>query len=196
MAAKRAPRSRANLASAAALRWAVTASIRYSSASWRSRSIVLEPIEPVAPNSVTERGTGCATGAKSTRGNPTPAAISSASSTLPYQQAACRCSNPMVNRADDEGSQSGEDESIEPIHQPSMPGDEMTGVLGAEAPLDGGFQRGRRLAPGPTTHTPCPRRSPGCRPRSHRRRRRWPQPPRQDAAGGAGPGLVRADPRP
>src|SRR5262249_18880009 len=58
MAANRAPRSRASAASAAAFLLALTASTRKRVRARLSRSMVLAPIEPVAPSNVTVRSVG------------------------------------------------------------------------------------------------------------------------------------------
>ena len=46
-----------------------------------------------------------------------------------------------MNDTDEERGKSGNDETIEPIHQSAMTGDEMARILRAEAPLDRGLKQ-------------------------------------------------------
>ncbi len=90
---------------------------------------MLEPIEPVAPNSVTEPGTG--------------ASFTLASgcfffiTLLPYQQAAGRCSGSRTYEADKKGRNSSDEEAVEAIHEASVTRNEVACVLSPKASLDG-----------------------------------------------------------
>src|SRR6185437_1704997 len=124
-----------------------------------------------------------------------PPVVSSFSSTLPYQQAARGRSNTLMTHADKQRSQGGKDESIEPIHQSSMAGNEMTCVLGAEAALDRRFKQVAGLGQDRqnTRHYPDdPQTADPARISDHDACRN----PPGKTADGAGPGLLRADARP
>ena len=89
------------------------------------------PIEPVAPSSVTRRGTG----ASSTLASGCLRFIGS-----PYQQACGRCSRSVSNGADDKSNERGHQETVQPIHKPAMARDQSTRILGAEMAFDGRFK--------------------------------------------------------
>ena len=94
---------------------------------------MLDPIEPVAPSSVTERGTG----ASSTLASGCFFFIA----LLPYQQAAGRCSGSRANEADKESGYSSDEEAVEAIHEAAVTRNEVACVLGPKAPLDGKLEQ-------------------------------------------------------
>src|SRR5262245_10296509 len=98
--------------------------------------MVLAPIEPVAPSSETERtesGAACI-------GADTDGVTGS-----PYQQAARRMRDTVVRDPDDQRGRKRRDETVQPIHQTAMTGNDVARVLGAEVALDGGLQKIARL---------------------------------------------------
>src|SRR5262249_15184685 len=124
-----------------------------------------------------------------------PHVVSSSSLTLPYQQAAGGRSNTLMTHADQERGQCGKDESVEPIHQSSMAGNAWTCFLGPEAGLDGRFKEvaGLRHDRQNTGHSPDDPQIADPARISDRDARGNPP---GETAGGAGPGLLRADARP
>src|SRR5260221_3596094 len=141
MTANFAPRSRANRASARALRWAVTASTRNRSRCKRTRSMVLVPIEPVAPSSVID--ISFARGAASALANgTTDIDITSAS---PQQQPARRSVRPPAHQSDHCCHAGGSNETVKSVHQPAMPGNHMASILYPEPALDYRFESVSRL---------------------------------------------------
>src|SRR5205823_2171817 len=99
-----------------------------------SRSAVLAPIEPVAPSNVTVRSrTAGAERSKATR--ETSDFIYS-----PYQQTTPRRLEAATRQADQRRHGAGCDETVEPVHQPAMAGNEMARILGAESALEKRFE--------------------------------------------------------
>src|SRR5579862_2796888 len=100
--------------------------------------MVLEPIEPVAPSSVTDFGTRARSGRAgfccvfftwpTIRG-------------LPYQQAAGRSIGPLPKQADQERNQRCDQKAVETVHQSSVTGDQAARILGAKTPFDRGFEQ-------------------------------------------------------
>src|SRR6516165_4775659 len=132
MTARRAPKSLASCASAPALRWAVTASTRNRSRALRTRSRVLEPIEPVAPSSVIDSSSARA------------AVLVWASGTTvigsPQQQPLRGGVGSAANDPDQGCHAGGGKETIQAIHQPAVAGNNMARILDPEPALDAGFQ--------------------------------------------------------
>src|SRR6185295_1402055 len=128
-AAKRAPRSRASAASAVPFLCAVSATTAKRSRWRRSRSAVLDPIEPVAPRIVTVRAAG--SGLERMFG----VAINS-----PDQEAPRRSLEAPASQTHHGRRQYRCQKPVEPVHQPAMTRDQMARVLGVEPALDRGFQ--------------------------------------------------------
>ena len=93
---------------------------------------MLDPIEPVAPSSVTERGTGASS---------TLASGCFFLMVLPYQQAAGRCSSSRTNKADKQSGDGGDEEAVKAVHEASVTRNEVACVLGPKTPLDGRLEQ-------------------------------------------------------
>src|SRR5215467_13941561 len=92
------------------------------------RSIVLAPIEPVAPKMVIERTAGMAARADLDSG--TALVIASSGFLSPHQKSARRRRHAAAR---DDGRRH---ESVEPVHDAAVSGNDMACVLDAEPPLD------------------------------------------------------------
>src|SRR6185437_1008030 len=136
MAAKRAWNSFASFARSPTLLLAVNASIRYRSGAARSRSIVLSPIDPVAPRTVTVR-TADAAALLLRKGTALIA--------LPNHKTATDAIHAAPQKPENRGQNHCGDKTIETVEQAAMAGNDMAGVLDAEAPLDGGFEQIAKL---------------------------------------------------
>src|SRR5712672_2487952 len=100
------------------------------------RSIVLVPIDPVAPRIVIERMAGADW--RSDRDSGTALVIASPrSSTSPHQKTARRRREAAAQDADHRGRQGG----IEPVHDPAMSRNDISGVLDAEPAFERGFEQ-------------------------------------------------------
>src|SRR6185437_6625974 len=128
----RARTSRAILPKAAALRRALIDSTRYRSGSRLSRSIVLAPIEPVAPRMVIPRTP--VAGLASDRTALTAVMYS------PYQQPPCGCSVAATQQSHHTPRKCRSPEPVEPIHHAAMTGNNLACILGIELTLDPGFE--------------------------------------------------------
>src|SRR6185437_6618695 len=122
-AANRAPNSFASLARPSTLVFAVKASTRYRSREARSKSIVLSPIEPVAPRTVTARTAD--TGALLLR-NGTALIFS------PNHKTAADAIHAAPQKTENRCQDHRRDETVEAIEQPAVPGNDLAGVLDAE----------------------------------------------------------------
>src|ERR1700723_4204344 len=92
--------------------------------------MVLSPMEPVAPSTVTERTAVAALLLrKGTALIPSPNHKTAANAIRAAPQKAEKC------RQNDGG-----DEAVKTIHQPAMAGNDVTGILAAEPALDGGLK--------------------------------------------------------
>ena len=98
---------------------ALTASTRNRSRSRMSRSMVLLPMEPVAPRSVTVRSLGAGTGRSNARRDV------SGFITSPHQQTAARRLEPAAQQPDQRGYNARGDEAVEAVHQSAVARDEM-----------------------------------------------------------------------
>src|SRR3569832_777067 len=98
--------------------------------------MVLSPIEPVAPRTVTLRG-------------PEAAALLFRKGTAlivsPNHKTACGAMHTMAEEAENPGHQDGGDEAVEAGHQTAKAGDQVTGILDAEPALDGRFEEVAKL---------------------------------------------------
>ena len=94
--------------------------------------MVLSPMEPVAPSTVTVRTS--ASGALLLRNG--TALIVSPNHKTAADAIGAAPQKPEKCRHDD-----GRDKSIQTIHQPAMAGNDVTGVLYAKTPLHGGFEQ-------------------------------------------------------
>src|SRR5580700_498376 len=72
-----------------------------------------------------------------------PPTVSAASSSLglPYQQALSRSIGPLAEDADQERNECCNQKAVETVHQSSVTGDQAARILGAETPLDRGFEQ-------------------------------------------------------
>src|ERR1700687_1781354 len=93
--------------------------------------MVLSPIEPVAPRTVTER-TADAAALLLRKGT---ALMSS-----PNHKTAADAIHAAPQKAKNRSHDDCGDEAVETIHQPAMPGNQVAGVLDAEPPLHRGFE--------------------------------------------------------
>jgi len=84
-----------------------------------SRSMVLLPIDPVAPRSVTVRSRGASTGRSNARRD-VSGFINS-----PLQQTAARRLEPAAQQPDQRSHDARGDEAVEAIHQTTVAGNEM-----------------------------------------------------------------------
>ena len=121
----------------------------------RSRSMVLAPIEPVAPSSVTLRA-GVGRGRRWLQVVRILDACGASRLTRPADPRA-GASRPPRAQADQRSRETAADEAVEPVHQAAMAGNECAGVLGAEPPLDRRFEQVAGLRQRPTARA---RRSP------------------------------------
>src|SRR3984885_11797495 len=122
-AAKRAPNSFANLARPSTLALAVKASTRYRSREARSKSIVLSPIEPVAPKTVTAR-TADAEALLLRNGT---ALIFS-----PNHKTAADAIHAAPQKSQNRRQDHRRDKAVETIEQSAMSGNDLAGVLDVE----------------------------------------------------------------
>src|SRR5581483_3192241 len=94
--------------------------------------MVLAPIDPVAPSNVTLRD-ACA-GDACMRAFGAAAIISS-----PYEQSLCGGLRSGTEHTEYRADERGGKETVEPIHQAAVTGDQMACILGTKPALDGGF---------------------------------------------------------
>src|ERR1700688_4370950 len=96
------------------------------------RSMVLAPIEPVAPRMVMRRSPSAGPG------------FERASVTVigsPYHKAACGIIEAAAQHADQTTGDRGRPKTVEPVHHAAMSGNKVAGVLGAEPALDPRFKQ-------------------------------------------------------
>src|SRR3954464_15992152 len=183
-AAKPAPSSRASFASAAPFLCAVSAST-VKRPFWRfRRSMVLEPMEPVAPRIVTPR-----TAAGLTFGR-VPFGINS-----PKPEAARGCFEAPACETHHGCGCCCCQKPVEAVHQPAVARDEMAGILRAEVALDRGFEQiaGLRHYGEEARHKDQHRRDGD----AHQLHRQYPGgDSAKRSAGGTRPSLLGADRRP
>src|SRR5581483_8117431 len=151
----------------------------------RNKSIVLSPMEPVAPNTVTLR---TAPAAALLLRNGTALIVS------PNHKTGSGATRAAAQNSQNRRERDRRDIAIQAVHQPAMAGNDVTGVLHAEAALDCGLEeiaelRGYREGCGWQQQWPDFAEPVRGEARSHDQAE-------DEAAGCAGPGLVRADPRP
>src|SRR6267378_316027 len=104
------------------------------------RSIVLVPIDPVAPRIVIERMAGADW--RSDRDSGTALVIASPrSSTSPHQKTARRRREAAAQDADHRGRYGGRQEAIEPVHDPAVSRIDLPGVFAPNPGFDRGFER-------------------------------------------------------
>src|SRR5215813_12458366 len=96
--------------------------------------MVLAPIDPVAPRSVTVRSRGLDAG-RSKAAREVSGVIDS-----PYQQAPSGRLEAAARQSDERRDDTGGHEAVEPVHQAAMSRDEMTRILGPEPALEDGFE--------------------------------------------------------
>src|SRR5271170_5502587 len=102
--------------------------------------MVLEPIEPVAPSSVTDFGARARSGLDA-EGFCCAFFTWPTILGLPYQQALGRSIGPLPQDADQERDERCNQKAVETVHQSSVTGDQAARILGAETPLDRGFEQ-------------------------------------------------------
>src|SRR5690242_749555 len=90
------------------------------------------PIEPVAPSNVTARSAGTADDCVRKRGTVMRS---------PQQQAVGCRAKAFMQDANSRRKDRGSDEAVDPVHHPAVAGNELAGILGAEATLHGGFEQ-------------------------------------------------------
>src|SRR5512142_1877829 len=98
--------------------------------------MVLSPIEPVAPRTVTER-TADAAALLLRKGT---ALMSS-----PNHKTAADAIHAAPQKTKNRGHNDRGDEAVKTIHQPAMPGNQVAGVLDAEPPLHRGLEEIAKL---------------------------------------------------
>src|ERR1700733_3166936 len=130
-AANRAPNSFASLARSSTLVLAVKASTRYRSREARSKSIVLSPIEPVAPRTVTARTADA--GALLLR-NGTALIFS------PNHKTAADAIHAVPQKTENRRQHHCRDKAVETIEQPAMARNDSAGVLDAETAFNSRFK--------------------------------------------------------
>src|SRR4051794_4608716 len=96
------------------------------------RSMVLVPIDPVAPRIVTRLTPGAGIGFDR---------ASVAVIVSPYQQATRGIVEAAADDADDAADERRRPETIEPVHHTAMTRNKVARVLGAEPALEPGFQK-------------------------------------------------------
>src|ERR1700677_557231 len=184
-AANRAPNSFASLARSSTLVLAVKASTRYRSREARSKSIVLSPIEPVAPRTVTARTADA--GALLLR-NGTALIFS------PNHKTAADAIHAAPQKTKNRCQDHRRDEAVETVEQPAMPWNDLAGVLDAKTAFHSGFKEIAELG----NYGQCcaqQQQWAGSTQAEHRKSGRDNQ-TRSKAADGASPCLVGPDPRP
>src|SRR5260370_26484940 len=104
------------------------------------RSIVLVPIDPVAPRIVIERMAGADW--RSDRDSGTALVIASPrSSTSPHQKTARRRREAAAQDADHRRRHGGRQEAIEPVHDPAVSRNDMSAALDAEPAFERGLEQ-------------------------------------------------------
>src|SRR5665811_308226 len=98
--------------------------------------MVLSPMEPVAPRTVTAR---TADAAALLLRNGTALMPS------PNHKTAADAIHAAPQKPENSSHDHGRDESVEAIHQPAMAGDDVAGVLDAETPFHRGLQEIAKL---------------------------------------------------
>src|SRR3984957_21000122 len=151
--------------------------------------MVLEPIEPVAPSSVTDFGTRARSGLAD------GCCCCAFFMGLPYQQALTRCIGPLPEDADQKRDERRKQKAVETIHQSSVTGYQAARILGAETPLDRGFEQVASLGKDRKHERHHPYGNKLIDPARIGDRGACGNPP-QNTANGARPGLVRTYARP
>src|ERR1700722_7259064 len=98
--------------------------------------MVLSPIDPVAPRTVTARS---ANAAALLLRNGTALMLS------PNHKTAADAIHATPQKAENRSYDDRGDETVERIHAPAMPGNEVAGILDAKTPLHRGFQEVAQL---------------------------------------------------
>src|SRR5258705_10169174 len=93
--------------------------------------MVLSPMEPVAPRTVTVR---TAEAAALLLRNGTALIVS------PNHKTAADAIGTTAQEPENGRQDDGRDKSIQPVHQPAMAGNDVAGILDPETPLHGGFE--------------------------------------------------------
>src|ERR1017187_5668023 len=147
--------------------------------------MVLSPIEPVAPRTVTARTADAAAlllrNGTALMNSPNHKTAADAIHATPQK--------PENRRHDDRG-----DESVETIQQPAMSGNELTGVLDAESPFHRGLEQIAKL--GSDRESRAQQQERASFAETERHKPAGDDKARDKAADSASPGLPGTDPRP